>query len=198
MAIELGDLSIEQLTEVRVREVAQIYSRHVPGMKGSLSQVMGRPSVEVAFDGIVYGASPLDDLQPIREAYLAGEPLSFYTESVGEGYFAEVLVHTLQVSQQVHLPNQLNFHCVVREYVEPPQPAVADPFAGINTDLLEEALAFIDDVQNALEQVSQLTDLLSGFGDFADPTSRLGELSSGFLSLVGDNSATIDGLSGGF
>jgi hypothetical protein len=198
MAVELGSLTIDHLTHVSVREVARIETRHVPGMAGSLSQVMGRPSVEVAFVGIVYGETPGDELQSIRDAYLAQEPLGFFTESVGEGYFADVLIRSLEVSQRVSQPNELDFQCLVTEYVEPPEPAVADPFGGINTDLLDEATAFIDDVQNALEQVSQLTDLLTGFPDFADPTTRLGELSSGFLSLVGDNSSTVDGMGASF
>ena len=198
MAVELGNLTIEQLTHISVREVARIETHHVPGMAGSLSQVMGRPSVEVSFAGIVYGATPLDDLQPLRDAYLAQEPLGFFTESVGEGYFTEVLIRSLAVSQRASYPNQFDFQCVVTEYVEPPEPAAADPFGGINSDLLDEATAFIDDVQNALEQVSQLTDLLTGFSDFADPTSRLGEMGSAFLNLVNDNSANVESIGESF
>lgn len=198
MAVELGDLTIQQLTHVRVREVARIQTQHVPGMVGSLSQVMGRPSVEVAFAGIVYGETPLDDLQPLRDAYLAQEPVGFFTESVGEGYFAEVLIKSLDVSQRASHPNQFDFQCLVVEYIVPPEPAVSDPFSAINTDLLDEASGFIDDVQNALEQVSQLTDLLTGFPNFADPTTRIGDLGSGFLSLSGDSSSTIEGISESF
>jgi hypothetical protein len=194
MAVELGDLTVQQLTRVSVREVARIETHNVPGMSGSLFQVMGRPSVEVEFAGIVYGATPLDDLQPIRDAYLAQEPVGFFTESVGEGYFTEVLIRRLEVAQRASHPNQFDFQCLVAEYVEPPEPAVADPFGGINAGLLDEATAFIDDVQNALEQVSQLTDLLTGFPDFADPTTRLGELGSGFASLVGGSSSSVESM----
>lgn len=186
MAVELGAVTIERLTEVSVAEVARIATHDVPGMTGSLSQMMGRPSVEVTFSGIVYGPAPLDDLKPLRDMYLAQEPVDFFTEAIGEGYFAEVLIRRLEVTQRASYPGQLDFRCVVTEFIEPPEPAVTDPFAAVNTDLVGQATAFVDTVQDSLAQVSQLVDLLSGIPGFADPTARIGELGADFVEIVED------------
>jgi hypothetical protein len=173
MAIELGGISLEQLTHVAVRERARIVYHPVPGLSGDLAQTLGRPSVEVSIHGIFYGTSATDDLKQLRDAYLAREPVDFFAEAVGEGYFAQVLISRLEVMQRAGYLDQFDFVCDVVEYVEPPEPAVADPLAALDTDLIDEAGAFVDDVQNTLEEVSQLTDLLANAPSFADPTQRL-------------------------
>src|SRR5215217_7902171 len=158
MPVELGGVSLEHLTTVAVRERARIVRHSVPGMSGDLAQTLGRPSVEVTFWGIFYGASADDDLAQLRRAHLAHEPVDFFTEAIGEGYFSQVLVADLAVAQRAGYADQFDYTCTVVEYVRPPEPVAANPLAGLDTDLLAEATSFVDDVQDALAQVSQLTD----------------------------------------
>jgi hypothetical protein len=184
MAIELGDISLEHLTHVVVRERARIAMHQVPGMSGSLAQVLGRPSVEVAFRGIFYGAGAADDLKGLRQAHLAGEPIDFFADAVGEGYFAQVLISNLEVAQRAGYLDQFDFSCEVVEYVEPPEPALTNPLDELDTSLLDEATAFIDDVQNALEQISQLVDMIANIPGFGDPTEKLPAMLSSYTTIV--------------
>ena len=92
---------------------------------------------------------------------------------VGEGYFTEVVITQLQVRQRAGYLDQFLYSCQLLEYVEPPEPAAIDPLSALDTDLLGEAVAFVDDVQNAIEQVSGLVDLLASAESFADPTAQL-------------------------
>ena len=191
MPIELAGITLENLTDVSVRERARIVRHSVPGMSGDLTQTLGRSSVEVSFRGIFYGETASDELDQLRSAYLDREPVDFFTEAGGEGYFSEVLISKLEVSQRAGYPNQFDFACDVLEYIEPPEPVAADPFGSLNTDLLDEATAFIDDVQNALDQVSQLVDLIANVPNFGDPTTKLPQISTDFLGLVGDGSSAL-------
>jgi hypothetical protein len=194
MPVELGSVTLEHLTEVDVRERARIVRHAVPGLSGDLSQTFGRSSVEVRFRGIFYGTTASDDLNALRQSYLERQPVDFYTEAVGEGYFSQVLITRLDVSQRAGHPDQFDFDCEVMEYVEPPEPAAADPFGALNTDLLGEAVDFVDDIQSALAEVSALVDLIANFPDFSNPTEPLESILDGFSSIVGDSGGAIDTL----
>ena len=191
MSIELGNITLEHLTHVDVSEATRIVRHAVPGLSGDLSQVLGRPSVTVRFDGIFYGADAATELGNLRTAHLAGEPVDFFTAAVGEGYFAQVLINRLQVAQRAGYPDQFDFACEVTEYVEPPEPAISDPFSALDADLLNEATAFMDDVQNALDEVSGLVDLIANVPSFGDPTSQLPEMLDGFTDLADGSTGTL-------
>jgi hypothetical protein len=184
MAVEIGSVSLAALTYVSVRERAAIVSHRVPGLDGDLSQVTGRPSVMVELHGIFYGPSALADLGKLRTAYLDRKPLDFFADTVGEGYFTQVLIANLHVSQHAGDTDQLRFVCQVLEYVEPPEPALADPLGALDTGLLDEAAGFMDDVQNAVDQVSSLVDMVANAPSFANPTERLTQLPANYITLV--------------
>jgi hypothetical protein len=184
MSVELGSVTLSHLTRVEVSEATRVVRHAVPGMSGDLSQVLGRPSVTVRFQGIFYGADAAAELGDLRTVHLAGEPVDFFTESVGEGYFAQVLITGLQVAQRAGYSDQFDFACEVMEYVEPPEPIVSDPFGALDVGLLDEATAFMDDVQNALEEVSGLVDLIANAPAFGDPTTQLPKMLDAFKSLT--------------
>jgi hypothetical protein len=198
MAIELGGVTLEQLTHVAVRERARIVQHTVPGLDGDLAQALGRPSVEVSIRGIFYGASAADDLKQLRDAYLAREPVDFFAEAIGEGYFAQVLISRLEVQQRAAYLDQFDFACYVVEYVEPPEPVAADPLAALDSNLAGEAGAFVDDVQNAVAQVSQLTDLLANAPSFGNPTKQLPEMLDRYKTGIGSDKGVLSNIQGLF
>jgi hypothetical protein len=191
VTLELGALSVRHLSSVSVNEEAALVHHRLPGADGDVVQVLGRPSVRVRFQGSVYGPEAAADLQQLRSAFLSREPLDFYTEAVGEGYFAEVLVARLDVTQRAEHPWQFDFHCEVVEYVEPPEPPV-DPLAALDAPLRAEAAAFIDNVQNSLDEVARLTGLMTGTPDFAVPTPRLDQSVTAFTALTGRAASELD------
>ena len=191
MAVGLGNTTLEHLTRVEVSE-GQRFARHpVPGMKGDLAQALGRPSVAVRFEGVFYGPSAADDLSALRTAYLAAEPVDFFTEAVGEGYFAQVLITRIDVAQRASYLDQFDYTCEVVEYVEPPAPAPADLLASLDGDLLGEASAFMDDVQNALAEVSNITDLIANVPSFGNPTTRLPQMLDLFTNASRGGAGTL-------
>jgi hypothetical protein len=191
MSVELGSLTLAHLTRVDVSEAARVVRHDVPGLSGNLTQVLGRPSVIVRLQGIFYGADAATELDSLRSAHQAGEPVDFFTEAVGEGYFAQVVITRLQVAQRAGYLDQLDFACEVMEYVEPPAPAAADPFGELDAGLLDEAAAFMDDAQNALAEVSGLVELIASAPSFGDPTSELPKMLDAFKSLTQGGAGTL-------
>ena len=190
MAVELGGIVLERLTHVTVGERARIVHHDVPGLSGEFAQTLGRLAVEVSLRGIFYGPTAVDDLNILRSAYLEHAPVDFFTESVGEGYFTQVLISRLEISQRAGYLDQFDFACDVVEYVEPPEPVVSDPFAALDTGLLEDAASFVDEAQNALEQVSQLADLLSTPA-FGNPVETLPGIESGYVQAASQGAAVL-------
>lgn len=184
MAVELGGLTLTTLTEIRVEERAAYVRHSVPGMDGDLSQDVGRPSVEIELNGVFYGADTSDGLSQLRDLYLQREPVDFFAAATGEGYFAQVLISSLEVSERAGELDQFSYRCRLHEFVEPPEPVAVSGLPSLDSSLLDEAAAFMDDAQNAIEQVSQLVEILGNLPSFADPTSRLGALPSAFVSLA--------------
>jgi len=185
MSVELGGITVRNLTNVAVQERARIVRHPVPGMSGDLAQTLGRSSVEVSLRGVFYGASAADDLGRLRAAYLERKPVDFFTEAIGEGYFAQVLIAKLEVTQHAGYPDQFDFRCDVVEYVEPPQPVTADPFASLDAGLQGEAAGLIDDAQNAMADVANLAGALGVIPDFGNPTAALGGILDDFTDLAG-------------
>jgi len=194
MAVELGGISLEHLTAVAVREETRIARHSVPGMQGDLAQVLGRPSVEVSFQGIFFGPGAADELAALRRAAAEQRPVDFFTEAVSEGYFAQVLITALHVGQRAGYLDQFDYSCTVREYVEPPAPALADPLGGLDAGLLDEAAAFMDDVQDAIAAVSALADLVANGPAFGDPTTRVAGMLDEYRGLLGAGSTALDTL----
>lgn len=184
MAVELGSLTLEKLTHVGVRERARVAYHAVPGLAGDLTQTLGRSSVEAELCGICYGPTGAADLAALRQVYLEQRPVDFFADAVGAGYFSQVLISRLDVRQRAGALDEFEFSCAVIEYVEPPEPIAPDPFGALDAGILEEAGAFIDDVQNAIEGVADLVNTLANLPSFGDPTSRLRDLPSGYQSLV--------------
>ena len=176
MAVRIGQIELEKLTLVEVRERARLSHYSVPGLAGDFVQTFGRPSVEVQLSGTFFGPDALDNLGALRALHKEHAPVDFFADAVGEGYFTQVLISRLDLRQRAGRPDEFDFVCEVVEYVEPPEPALADATLGLNTGLLEEAGAFMDDVQNAIEQVSALTDLIANVPSFGDPTEKLTEM----------------------
>jgi hypothetical protein len=190
VAVELGGIVLERLTNVTIGERARIVQHDVPGLSGEFAQTLGRLAVEVSLRGIFYGPGAVNDLNTLRSAYLEHAPVDFFTESVGEGYFTQVLISRLEISQRAGYLDQFDFACDVVEYVEPPEPVIVDPLAALDTSLLEDAAGFVDDVQNALEQVSQLADLLSAPA-FGNPVESLPGIESGYVQAADEGVAVL-------
>jgi ABC-type amino acid transport substrate-binding protein len=194
MAVRIGSIELEKLTLVEVRERARLSHYSVPGFAGDFVQTFGRPSVEVLLNGIFFGPEALDNLGALRALQQGREPVDFFADAVGEGYFTQVLISRLDLRQRAGRPDEYDFVCEVVEYVEPPEPALTDMALGLDTGLLEEAGAFMDDVQNAIEQVSALTDLIANMPSFGDPTSKLAELPVEYVGEVTEVVGTLSKL----
>ncbi|MFM2119594.1 MAG: hypothetical protein RL722_1062 [Pseudomonadota bacterium] len=176
MALEIAGVALDKLLSIEVSEAARFVHHAVPGQDGEQAQALGRPSVRIQVSGIVYGPSAADDLQTLRGHLLGRDPVDFFCEITGQGYFSQVLVERLEASQRVGPADEFDFRLGLVEFVPPPPPPSLNPLDGIDTSLIDEAAGLMDEVQDAMAAVSGIAGLLSGASSFGDPTSKLGGL----------------------
>ena len=193
MAVELGGVSVQGVTDVLVRERARLVHHPVPGA-GDLVQVLGRGALEVSFSGVCHGPDARSRLERLRAS---GEPVDFVADALGEGVVTRVVVGALELRQRAGRPDELGFRCTVTEYVEPPRPAAGQGGVfGLDIDaaLNLEAAGFLDGLQNTLDQVGGLTGLLAGAPDFGDPTTRLPATVDAFTGAAATGPALLEAL----
>jgi len=178
MAIEIAGISLPRIHRIVTREKADFVSHRIPGLEGNVVQDIGRHSVRLFIEGIFYGGRAKEDLEALRDAYKSREPVDFLAEIVGQAYFSQIIVESLEVRQSAEEPDQFSYRLTVAEYVPPPQPSAGFEVPDIDSLLELEALDFLD--------LIQLPDLLS-VPDFGDPTVPLQSI----LDSVG---GTLEGL----
>jgi hypothetical protein len=191
MPVELAGITLAHLTHIATTEGARIVRHAVPGAKGDLQQSLGRPSIEVDLHGIFYGPDAPAELDKLRSAHTATDPVDFFVHAVDDTdkiqtlHFTRVLITDLRVEQTAGAPSEFGFACRVVEYVKPPAPATASPLGDIDTSLVDDAAAAVDGVQDALAEVSGLTGLLSGIPSFGNPVEKLSGLVTPFAGAAG-------------
>src|SRR5262245_31867028 len=135
MAVELGAVTLEHLTQVEVVDRARIARHVVPALAGDLVQQLGRASVEVLLTGSFYGDDAATKLAELRAACRASDPLDFLANAAGDGYVAKVVVAGLEITERVGRLDCFDYWLQLVEHVEPPAAPAFNPLAAIDTGL---------------------------------------------------------------
>ena len=200
MPVELAGITLAHLTGIGTGERARSVRHPVPGMSGDLLQTLGRPSADLVLRGAFFGPTAAADLQALRDAYRAVQPVDVVVQAVDDSDlvqtlgFSQVLITDLRIAQRAGLPDQFDYTCTLVEYVEPPQPAAPDVFGALDADLAAEAGGLVDAAQNALAELSGLTALLAAAPSFANPTTKLPAMLTPFTSATPDGVTALSGI----
>jgi len=181
--------SIERIHAVEQRRLAVL---PVPGLSGDLHQDLGRGALAVEITGSLSGDEARDAfLAEVRARFLAGEPVDFVADIVGESELEQVLIEELRVEEVAGQADSFRYAVVLREYTEPPEPPALgadfgaeldlelDGLAELGLDMLDlpALLADIPDVGDVLAPLrpaaETLRGALSGAGAVLDPLRQL-------------------------
>jgi hypothetical protein len=179
----LGDWEIPRIESIRTLERRSFVELPVPGRAASLYQDLNTEPTRISITGSLQGDEARDTfLGEVRGTFRAGEPTTFVADIVTATEVQYVIVETLAFRESGRRPDEIEYSIVLRE--SPPPPPPADPLAGLDAGLLEEAAGFVDSVTGALDVIDAL-----GAPSFTDPTPPLaGVLDgvSGALEGLGD------------
>lgn len=177
MPIEIAGITLKRIHRINTLEKARFVRHAVPGLEGDLVQNLGRNSVFLRIEGIFYGSNAQDDLETLRDAYKAREPVDFLADVVGHAYFSQVVLSQFEVVQRAEEPEQFSYALSIVEYVPPPEPesGFGLDVPGMDLAIGLEALDFMDMIQ--------LPDLLS-LPEFQDPAPLLEPIQTGVKNLL--------------
>jgi hypothetical protein len=193
VAVQLGSVALEHLTDVDVRDGVRLARHAVPAMAGDLLQQLGRPSVDLVLAGSFFGAEAGQQLAALRAVLRGGDPVDLLAEAAGDGYVAQVVLAGLDVRQRSGDVERFDYRVVLVEYVEPPAAPALGAMPAIDTDLAQEAAGYLDDVQNGLADVAQLVSLTQLVG-FGDPTTKAPKMVSDYSDAGGGDPEPAAGL----
>ncbi len=178
----LGDWEIPRIDAIQSLEQRDFVELPIPGAVGSLFQDMNTRPSRLVIKGSLYGEEARNQfLDEIRGKFREGTPVTFVGDIATATEIQYVIIETLQMEESGNLPDQIEYHIVLKE--SPPPPPPPDPLGGLDTDLLDQAGGFLDSVTGALD----LIDSLGSVPDISNPTPPLTD------ALDGVSTAT-DGL----
>jgi hypothetical protein len=115
---------VRQIGEIRTSDSRMIVEHEIPGMQGNVFQDMGRGPVKISFNGSFYGRNATEDMSTLRQYYLEGSPVFFYSDFSTISDIVNVIIDFLEITKVVGEINKLEYSITLRESVsQPPQDA---------------------------------------------------------------------------
>ncbi len=187
----LGGWEIPRIAAIETLERRAFVELAVPGRVGSLFQDLNSEPTLLEIHGSLHGEEDKSTLfDQLRARFQDGEPVTFVADITTATEVQYVVIEELWLGESGRRPDQLAYRIRLRE--SPPPPPPADPFAGLDSGLLDQAGDFLDTVSNAVD----LIDGLGSIPDIADPTPPLRSLIDGVTTATASVEAALGPLVG--
>jgi phage protein U len=191
----IGDLELDQVLEIDVRQRRKLAGHAVPGWNGDLLQDLGEAAAEIRLRGIAMGESAGSRLEELRAAFSEGTELDFVASAAVATEIEQVLLERLNVVQSGEVQGAYLYSMTLRRYVPPPEPTIGGFSADFLADLgdlnLENALGqvggFADALgtaQGALDQVNKAMQVLEDAKGLVEGALELEPLLSAMGSVA--------------
>lgn len=171
----IDDLALDYVTMVRQRTIQRTVSFPVPGLDGNVQQHLGRGSHEIELQGVLVGEDAHDKLEELQEAVSSGEEVPFTADIVTALEMENVVIVEAEFEERAGRPGYYGYRIVLRESPPLPEPAELSPFGGLDgfdlgfdTDILDDITDMADDLQNALDAVTDVLGELEALAGLAD------------------------------
>ena len=162
----IGSWEVPRIEGLSTHEARRLAVLPVPGLSGDLHQDMGRGALAVEIFGSLFGDEARDAfLKKLREKFLAGEPVDFVADIVGESELEQVLIESFQLDELAAPADTFHYRIALREYTKPPEASGFGADFGPDVDLdigLDVDLGLdLLDLPALLIDLPQIGDLLS-------------------------------------
>jgi hypothetical protein len=162
----IGSWEVPRIETIATHEARRLAVLPVPGLSGDLHHDLGRGAMSVEIAGSLNGDEARDDfLKELREKFLAGDPVDFVADIVGESELERVLIESFELQESAALADTFVFRLRLREYTEPPEPPGTGSDFGLDVDAdlgLDVDLGLdLLDLPGLLGSVPDLGDMLS-------------------------------------
>lgn len=176
----IDDVELELVQEITSYDLRNLAEHKPPGMDGSLLQNLGRRPTRLVLWGVATGPEALQTTQKLDEKFRARKAVSFTADIVKDSEIQKMFIDDLKVQDLAGKPERFAYVLTLREFIEPVEPtttagpldtsSLGDSLDQLNTDVLTDALAQLENLTSGLEILNQLSDVI------AQLTQRTAEL----------------------
>ncbi|MEM6796452.1 MAG: hypothetical protein AAF725_20945 [Acidobacteriota bacterium] len=175
----IDELELPQVQEIGTYESRALAEMKPPHMEGSFFQDLGRRPFRIALWGVATGASAKEFIGALDEKFRAAEPVTFTADIAQSAEIERLVIRDLRLEELAGRPDRLAYGLTLEEYLEPAEPASAEPPGPgpLDDEVLAEASELMGDLADGLQAaagfssglerfVPQLTGLLGRLRDF--------------------------------
>jgi len=155
----LDKLELEQVQEIGSYDQRALAEHKPPGMSGSVLQNLGRRPTRLVLWGVSTGPGAKGFIDKLEEKFRAAKPVPFTADIVKDAEIQNMLIEDLKLQELAGKPQRVAYVITLREFIEPVEPAVADP--SLDAGLLDDALNQLDNLTSGFEILGQLSDVIA-------------------------------------
>ncbi|WP_328331076.1 hypothetical protein OHA70_10455 [Kribbella sp. NBC_00382] len=170
----LAGTELPQVQEIGTSDRRALAEHKPIGKDGSLLQNLGRAPTTVTVTGVATDPKALELVETLKKDLRTGKAVPFVADITTDCAIDAVLIDDLQVRQLAGRPDRFGYVLTLREFIEPVEPAAADPLGddilGDATDLLggvldglDFAVPFATGLERFVEPLNELLDRLTKF-----------------------------------
>jgi hypothetical protein len=156
----LDDLELPLVQEITTHDRRMLSEHKPPGMSGSLLQNLGRRPVRVVVWGVATGPNALATVQALDDKFRAASPVPFTADIVADANIDLVMIEDLRLQELAGKPQRFSYVLTLREFIKTVDPA---PAPGLDADILDDALARVGAIVNAVAAAQALATGLERF-----------------------------------
>jgi hypothetical protein len=156
----LDNLELPLVQEITTHDQRVLSEHKPPGMAGSLLQNMGRRPERIVVWGVATGPTALTTVTALDDKFRAATPVPFTADIVADANIDLVLIEDLKLQELAGKPERFSYVLTLREFIKPVDPA---PAAGLDPDILSDALDRVGAIVNAVAAAQSLATGLERF-----------------------------------
>ncbi|MBK5926168.1 hypothetical protein [Rhodobaculum claviforme] len=174
----IGDLELDGVTDIRVRQRRKLAAQPIPGWDGDLVQDFGEAAAAIELRGIAGGAGAAERLEALRAFFRAGAPADFTASAAVAADIEQALPETLDVTQTGRAPGVYFYGLTLRRHVAPPPAAPG----GFDPGFLDDLAAM--DAAGAAAAAGALADAMGTAQGALDAVNKAAALLEDAMALV--------------
>ena len=158
----LDGLELPQVQEITSYDRRSLAEHKPPGMSGNVLQNMGRRPTRLVLWGVATGPDALKFTEQLDEKFRAAKAVPFTADISKDSQIELMFIDDLKLQELAGKPQRFGYVLTLREFIKPVEPENAG--AGLDTDILGDALNQLNNLTSGFEILGQLSDVVARLG----------------------------------
>jgi len=155
----LDGLELPQVQEITSYDRRSLAEHKPPGMSGNVLQNMGRRPTRLVLWGVATGPDALKFTEQLDQKFRNAKAVPFTADISKDSQIELMFIDDLKLQELAGKPQRFGYVLTLREFIKPVEPENAG--AGLDTDILGDALNQLNNLTSGFEILGQLSDVVA-------------------------------------